>query len=32
MYLNRMGSIRKRIKIPIFTKKNFLAITLLTKT
>ena len=28
-YLNRMGIIRKRIKIPIFSKKNFLAITVL---
>ena len=36
MYLNRMGSNRKRIEIPIFSKENnFLAITvlfLLTKT
>ena len=36
MYLNRIGSIRKRIKMPIFANKNnFLAITvlfLLTKT
>ena len=34
-YLNRMGSIRKRIKIPIFSKKKILAIMvllLLTKT
>ena len=34
-YLNRMGSIQKRIKIPIFSKKKILAITvllLLTKT
>ena len=23
MYLNQMGSIRKRIKIPIFSKKNY---------
>ena len=30
MYLNGVGDIRKRIKIPIFSKKiNFLAITIL---